>query len=84
MPEVWTGNLIGKMHNKDITYDELAEEMGVTKSYISMILNGKRKPPGIRKRMECALDSAIQKKNCTVCEILDLPNQKQDGTAEAR
>lgn len=48
MPEAWTGNLIGKMHNKGITYDDLAEEMGVTKSYISMILNGKRKPPGIR------------------------------------
>ena len=35
MPETWTGNLIGKMHNKDVTYDELAEEMGVTKSYVS-------------------------------------------------
>ena len=70
MPEAWTGNLIGKMHNNDITYDELAEEMGVTKSYISMILNGKRKPPGIRKRMECALDSAIHKKNATVGKFL--------------
>lgn len=79
MPEAWTGNLIGKMHNKDITYDELAEEMGVTKSYISMILNGKRKPPGIRKRMECALDSAIQKKNVTVDDLLS-----DDSTAEVR
>ena len=70
MPEAWTGNLIGKMHNKDITYDELAEEMGVTKSYVSMILNGKRKPHGIRKRMEYALDSAIQKKSVTVDELL--------------
>lgn len=84
MPEAWTGNLIGKMHNKDITYDQLAEEMGVTKSYISMILNGKRKPPGIRKRMECALDSAIQKKGCTACEILDLPDQGQDSTDTGR
>lgn len=45
MPETWTGNLIGRMHNKGITYDDLAEEMGVGKAYISMILNGKRKPP---------------------------------------
>lgn len=66
MPEAWTGNLIGKMHNKNVTYDELAEEMGVTKSYISMILNGKRKPPGIRKRMECSLDAVIQKKSGSV------------------
>ena len=81
MPEAWTGNLIGKMHNKNITYDELADEMGVTKSYISMILNGKRKPPGIRKRMECALDSAIQKKNCVICEILELSSPAEDQEA---
>ena len=62
MPEAWTGRLIGKMHNKNVTYDELAEEMGVTKAYISMILNGKRKPPGIKKRMECSLDAIIQRK----------------------
>lgn len=78
MPEAWTGNLIGKMHNKGITYDELAEEMGVTKSYISMILNGKRKPPGIRKRMECALDSAIQKKSAAGDYLL-----AEDGSKES-
>lgn len=62
MPEAWTGNLIGKMHNEGITYDELAREMSVGKSYISMILNGKRKPPKIRARMETALDNIIQRK----------------------
>lgn len=51
MPEAWTGNLIGDMHNKGITYEDLAAEMGFTKSYISMILNSKRKPPGICERM---------------------------------
>ena len=45
MPETWTGNLIGRMHNKGITYDELAAEMGVGKAYISMILNGGGSPP---------------------------------------
>lgn len=62
MPEVWTGTLIGKMHNKGITYDDLAKEMGVTKAYISMILNGARKPEGIRKRMEEALAAIINRK----------------------
>lgn len=61
LPEAWTGNLIGKMHNKGISYDDLAEEMGVGKAYISMILNGKRKPPNIRKRMEEALENIIQR-----------------------
>jgi transcriptional regulator with XRE-family HTH domain len=62
MPETWTGTLIGKMHNKGITYDDLAKEMGVSKPYISMILNGSRKPEGIRKRMEDAVASIIGKK----------------------
>ena len=71
MPETWTGNLIGKMHNKDGTYDELAEEMGVTKSYVSMILNGHRRPPDIRNRMEVAFNSIIQRRNgITVDELL--------------
>lgn len=71
MPEKWTGKLIGKMHNKDVTYDELAEEMGVTKSYVSMILNGHRRPPDIRNRMEAAFNSIIQRRNgVTVDELL--------------
>lgn len=75
MPEAWTGNLVGKMHNKKITYDEVAAEMGVTKSYISMILNGNRKPDGIRERMEKAVNDIIarrklNKSGCTVDELL--------------
>ena len=62
MPEKWTGKLIGKMHNERVTYDELAAEMGVTKSYISMILHGARKPDGIRERMEGALSAIIAKR----------------------
>lgn len=74
MPEAWTGNLIGKMHNKGITYDDLAEEMGVTKSYISMILNGKRKPPGIRVRMDTAVNTIVQRRNGIAADDLLLEN----------
>lgn len=62
MPEKWTGDLIGKMHNEKITYDEVAAELGVTKAYVSMLLNGTRKPPNIQKRMEAAVNSIIQKR----------------------
>ena len=65
MPEKWTGRLIGEMHNHNVTYEELAAELGVTKPYISMILNGARKPAGIRKRMEEAVKAIIQKRNDT-------------------
>lgn len=62
MTDKWTGRLVGKMHNERVTYDELAAEMGVGKSYVSMILNGKRKPDGIRERMETAFDAVIQRR----------------------
>ena len=62
MNEKWTGVLIGKMHNERITYLDLANEMSVTKSYISMILNGARKPKGIEKRMKEAFDSILAKR----------------------
>ena len=62
MNEKWTGVLIGKMHNERITYLDLANEMSVTKSYISMILNGARKPKGIEKRMKEAFDSILEKR----------------------
>ncbi len=62
MPEKWTGRLIGKMHNEKVTYDDLAEELGVTKSYVSMILNSVRKPRGIQDRMETAFESVVSKR----------------------
>jgi len=62
MPEKWTGRLIGRMHNERVTYDELGAELGVSKAYISMVLNGRRKPHGIRERMESALNAIIQRR----------------------
>ena len=62
MPEKWTGALIGKMHNSKVTYDEVAAELGCTKTYVSMILNGRRKPPNARKRMEEAVAAVIRRK----------------------
>lgn len=63
MPDAWTGRLIGVMHNNDVTYEDVAKELGVTKSYISMILNGRRRPDGIRKRMESAVSEVIRKRD---------------------
>lgn len=62
MNEKWTGNLIGKMHNEGVTYQDMADEMSVTKSYISMIFHGSRKPKNIKKRMEDAFTSIIEKR----------------------
>lgn len=63
MPEKWTGVLIGKMHNNNIKQGELAAKLGLTNSYVGMILRGERKPPDIRIKMESALDELIAARN---------------------
>lgn len=62
MIEKWTGRLIGKMHNEGIKVSDLATELGVTKAYISMILNGARKPPDAKDRLEAAVDAIIARR----------------------
>lgn len=60
MPEAWTGELIGKMHNHGITYNDLGAKLGITNQYISLILNGFRNPPGMREKMEKAVDDLLK------------------------
>lgn len=59
MPEAWTGDLIGKMHNHKIKQSELAQALGYTNAYVGMILRGERKPPNIQEKMETTLDKLI-------------------------
>ena len=61
-PEKWTGNLLGRMHNEKITNRDLAKELGVSSAYISQILNGNRKPDGIKQRMDNAVSRIIEKR----------------------
>ena len=62
MVEKWTGRLIGKMHNNDISITDLASELGVTKAYVSMILNGARKPREAKNKLETAVDAIIARR----------------------
>ena len=62
MPEAWTGELIGRMHNARITYDDLAAELGCGKAYICMILNGRRKPAGAEAKLNEAFYRVKQRK----------------------
>lgn len=62
MPKAWTGKLVGKMHTHKVSYEDVAAELGVTKSYISMILNSKREPDGAKERLEAAVNAIIQKR----------------------
>ena len=40
----WSGEIKSIMHVHHITNGELAQRLGVTKNYVSMVLNGRRKP----------------------------------------
>lgn len=62
MPEEWTGDLIGRMHNEHVTADELASELGYCKGYVSMILNGSRSPKGCREKFVKAFEEILKRR----------------------
>lgn len=62
MREKWTGHLIGQMHNEKITYQMVADELGITKAYVGMILNGKRTPKNGKQRIEDAVKAILSRR----------------------
>lgn len=61
MPEKWTGDLVGLMHNNKISAQSLADELGVTNRYVSMVLNGHRTPKGAEDQFRAAVNRLIEK-----------------------
>lgn len=59
----WTGNLVGLMHDHKITKTMLAEELGVSREYVSMILNEHREPAGAEGRFLDAVHRLIKKRD---------------------
>lgn len=59
MPKKWTGDLVGMMHTHKITRIQLANRMGITNRYVSMVLNGDRNPPGAEERFRKALQEIL-------------------------
>ena len=62
MRDIWTANLVGKLHLYDITYEELGAKLGVKKNYVGMILNGVRHPVGAQEKFENAVNEIIKEK----------------------
>ena len=60
MPEKWTGTLVGKMHNERVRIEDIAVQLGVSKAYVSMILNGKRTPAGAKERLNGAFAEILE------------------------
>ena len=59
----WIAEAIGKMHINKTTQVELAQYMGYTRSYISSILIGRRKPPQAKERILGAINEIIAERN---------------------
>ena len=55
----WIGELIGQMHNNKISKTQLAEHMGVSREYVSMVINGHREPAGAQERFNTAVREII-------------------------
>lgn len=46
-----------------ITNNDLAQKLGITKTYVSMILSGERNPPNAEQTFRAALDELIAEKS---------------------
>lgn len=58
----WIGEVVGQMHNYKISKSQLAEHMGVSREYVSMIINGHRSPAGAEARFRSAVNELAAKK----------------------
>ena len=62
MKPSWTGKLIGNMHIYEVTQVELAKELGCTRGYVNMVLNGKFSPAGVKERFTQALNAILERR----------------------
>lgn len=62
MPEEWTGDVIGIMHNNKISYKQLAVKLDWHEKYLSAVLNSKRNPVGAEQKVRNALKEIIEGK----------------------
>ena len=54
LPKKWTGTLVGFMHEHCISQIQLANELGLSTKYVSMVLNGHRDPADAEERFTAA------------------------------
>ena len=55
----WIAELVGQMHKWKISKKRLADHMGLTPEYVSMVLNGHREPAGAKGKFRRAVDEIV-------------------------
>ena len=64
MPEQWTGELIGEIHNAGFKIKEVAAEANLNPKYVSQVLHGKAISPNVETKMKEALER-LKQRNAT-------------------
>lgn len=59
LPKNWTGDLVGLMHVHKISKKQLADHIGITREYVSLVLNGHREPKGAEEQFKTAVNEII-------------------------
>lgn len=59
----WTAEVVGRMHLASITGRQLAEECGISNTYLSVVLHGKKGSEKTKKLILAALSRLEQKKS---------------------
>ena len=55
----WIADLVGQMHKYRISMKQLADYMGLSREYVSMVLNGHREPSGAKEKFCAAVAEII-------------------------
>lgn len=57
---VWAGSVVGMLYIYGITQTALAEKLGWSRRYLSMVLHGDRTPKNAEKRVNAALNELMR------------------------
>ena len=60
--EEWTIKAAGLMHYNKISNIDVSKNLGVTAEYVSMLLNGKKKPANAETRIMTAISDIIRER----------------------
>lgn len=55
----WTGEVVGQMHQRQISMKDLAAAIGWNPKYLSQVLNGRVNPRGAEEKVRRALASLV-------------------------
>lgn len=76
----WIGEVVGLMHRYGISNKGIADHLGVTPEYVSMVLNGHREPAGAEKKFRKAIaELSMQQIGCA-----KNTNEAKDGNQMAK